>query len=202
MWMIDLKTFKILFDMTRIGWIIIGILVYFLLGWILKDIVFSIITIESDTTMGDILKYEQIVYSALTAIYIIIMDVVQGDENGDSGLPIILVIAALVQFVEMFMKTVMPPLYNALGIFLPLITTNCAVLGVALNNVKYEYSILESVVNGFATGVGYLIAIVLLAGIREKMEYNDIPESFQGMPIVLLTAALMSIAFFGFSGLI
>lgn len=75
MWMIDLKTFKILFDMTRIGWIIIGILVYFLLGWILKDIVFSIITIESDTTMGDILKYEQIVYSALTAIYIIIMDV-------------------------------------------------------------------------------------------------------------------------------
>ena len=88
--MIDLKTFKILFDMTRIGWIIIGILVYFLLGWILKDIVFSIITIESDTTMGDILKYEQIVYSALTAIYIIIMDVVQGDENGDSGLPIML----------------------------------------------------------------------------------------------------------------
>ena len=84
----------------------------------------------------------------------------------------------------------------------PLITTNCAVLGVALNNVKYEYSILESVVNGFATGVGYLIAIVLLAGIREKMEYNDIPESFQGMPIVLLTAALMAIAFFGFSGIV
>ena len=83
-----------------------------------------------------------------------------------------------------------------------LITTNCAVLGVALNNVKYEYSILESVVNGFATGVGYLIAIVLLAGIREKMEYNDIPESFQGMPIVLLTAALMAIAFFGFSGIV
>lgn len=79
--MIDLKIFKILFDMTRIGWIIIGILVYFLLGWILKDVVFSIITIESDTTMGDILKYEQIVYSALTAIYIIIMDVVQGDEK-------------------------------------------------------------------------------------------------------------------------
>mgnify|MGYP000739099292 CR=1 FL=1 len=114
----------------------------------------------------------------------------------------ILVIAALVQFVEMFLKKVMPPLYNALGVYLPLITTNCAVLGVALNNVKYEYSILESVVNGFATGVGYLIAIVLLAGIREKMEYNDIPESFQGMPIVLLTAALMAIAFFGFSGIV
>ena len=114
----------------------------------------------------------------------------------------ILVIAALVQFVEMFLKKSMPSLYNALGVYLPLITTNCAVLGVALNNVKYEYSILESVVNGFATGVGYLIAIVLLAGIREKMEYNDIPESFQGMPIVLLTAALMAIAFFGFSGIV
>ena len=114
----------------------------------------------------------------------------------------ILIIAALVQFVEMFLKKCVPSLNQALGVYLPLITTNCAVLGVALNNVKYEYSILESVVNGFATGVGYLIAIVLLAGIREKMEYNDIPESFQGMPIVLLTAALMAIAFFGFSGIV
>ena len=96
----------------------------------------------------------------------------------------------------------MPALYESLGVFLPLITTNCAVLGVALNNVKYEYSILESVVNGFATGVGYLIAIVLLAGIREKMEYNEVPESFKGMPMVLLTAGLMAIAFCGFSGLI
>ena len=82
----------------------------------------------------------------------------------------------------------MPSLYNALGVYLPLITTNCAVLGVALNNVQDDYNILEGVVNGFATGVGYLIAIVLLAGIREKMEYNDIPESFKGMPIVLLTS--------------
>ena len=114
----------------------------------------------------------------------------------------ILVIAALVQFVEMFLKKFVPSLYNALGVYLPLITTNCAVLGVALNNVQDEYNILESVVNGFATGVGYLIAIVLLAGIREKMEYNDIPESFKGIPIVLLTSTLMAIAFFGFSGLI
>ena len=114
----------------------------------------------------------------------------------------ILVIAALVQFVEMFLKKAMPPLYNALGVYLPLITTNCAVLGVALNNVQDGYNLLEGVVNGFATGVGYLIAIVLLAGIREKMEYNDIPESFKGMPIVLLTSTLMAIAFFGFSGLI
>lgn len=114
----------------------------------------------------------------------------------------ILVIAALVQIVEMFLKKFVPSLYNALGVYLPLITTNCAVLGVALNNVQDEYNILESVVNGFATGVGYLIAIVLLAGIREKMEYNDIPESFQGIPIVLVTSTLMAIAFFGFSGLI
>ena len=102
--------------MTRSGWIIIGILVYFLLGWILKDIVFSIITIESDITMGDILKYEQIVYSALTAIYIIIMDVVQGDENGDSGLPIILVIAAYfgARFLPLSMGSVI--LYSVLNI--------------------------------------------------------------------------------------
>ena len=114
----------------------------------------------------------------------------------------ILVIAALVQFVEMFLKKVMPPLYNALGVYLPLITTNCAVLGVALNSVQYGYNILQSVVYGFGISVGFTIAIVILAGIREKMEYNDISESFQGTPIVLLTAALMSIAFFGFSGII
>lgn len=114
----------------------------------------------------------------------------------------ILVIAALVQFVEMFLKKSMPPLYNALGVYLPLITTNCAVLGVALTNVQKEYSVLQGVVNGFATAVGFTIAIVIMAGIREKTEYNDISESFQGTPIVLLTAALMSIAFFGFSGII
>lgn len=114
----------------------------------------------------------------------------------------ILVIAALVQFVEMFLKKAMPPLYESLGVFLPLITTNCAVLGVALNNVQYGYGILESVVNGFGTAVGFTISIIILAGIREKMEYNDIAPSFKGMPIVLVTAGLMAIAFFGFSGVI
>ena len=114
----------------------------------------------------------------------------------------ILVIAALVQFVEIFLKKVMPPLYNALGVYLPLITTNCAVLGVALTNVTKSYSILEGVVNGFATAAGFLVAIVLMAGIREKIEYNDVPEAFRGTPIVLVTAGLMAIAFFGFSGLI
>ena len=114
----------------------------------------------------------------------------------------ILVIAALVQFVEMFLKKAMPPLYQALGVYLPLITTNCAVLGVALTNVQKSYSIGAGVVNGVATAFGFLIAIVLMAGIREKIEYNDVPESFQGTPIVLVTAGLMAIAFFGFSGLI
>ncbi len=114
----------------------------------------------------------------------------------------ILFIAALVQFVEMFLKKSMPSLYNALGVYLPLITTNCAVLGVALTNVQNDYSILQGVINGVGTSVGFAIAIVIMAGIREKIEYNDISESFQGTPIVLITAALMSIAFFGFSGLI
>lgn len=114
----------------------------------------------------------------------------------------ILVIAALVQFVEMFLKKVMPALYEALGVYLPLITTNCAVLGVALTNVQKEYGILSGIVNGFATAVGFTISIVILAGLREKMEYNDFPESFKGMPAVLLTAGLMAIAFCGFSGLL
>ena len=113
----------------------------------------------------------------------------------------ILVIAALVQFAEMFLKKSSPSLYNALGVYLPLITTNCAVLGVALINVQKSYGIVESMVNGLATAVGFTIAIVLMAGIREKTEYNDVPESFKGSPIVLLTACLMAIAFFGFSSL-
>ena len=114
----------------------------------------------------------------------------------------ILVIAALVQFVEMFLKKCVPSLYQALGVYLPLITTNCAVLGVALKNVSNSYDILTGVVNGFATAVGFTIAIVIMAGIREKIEYNDIPTPFKGSAIVLVTAGLMAIAFFGFSGII
>lgn len=114
----------------------------------------------------------------------------------------ILVIAALVQFVEMFLKKAIPALYEALGVYLPLITTNCAVLGVALTNVQKEYGILAGIVNGFATSVGFTISIIILAGIREKIEYNDFPESFKGMPMVLVTAGLMAIAFCGFSGLL
>ena len=114
----------------------------------------------------------------------------------------ILVIAALVQFVEMFLRKAMPSLYEALGVYLPLITTNCAVLGVALTNVQKEYGIVAGIVNGFATAVGFTISIIILAGLREKMEHNDFPESFKGMPAVLLTAGLMAIAFCGFSGLL
>lgn len=114
----------------------------------------------------------------------------------------ILVIAALVQFVEMFLKKSMPALYESLGVFLPLITTNCAVLGVALVNVQKEYNFVTSVVNGAGTAIGFTIAIILLAGIRERIEYNDVPYNFQGSPIVLITSGLMAIAFFGFSGLI
>ena len=114
----------------------------------------------------------------------------------------ILVIAALVQFVEMFLKKSMPSLYEALGVYLPLITTNCAVLGVALTNVTKSYNFVQSVVNGIGISVGFTIAIVMLAGVREKIEHNDVPYSFQGSPIVLITSGLMAIAFFGFSGLI
>ncbi|MDO5416665.1 MAG: electron transport complex subunit RsxA [Lachnospiraceae bacterium] len=114
----------------------------------------------------------------------------------------ILVIAALVQFVEMFLKKNMVSLYESLGVYLPLITTNCAVLGTALTNVQKEYTFLQSVANGVGISVGFLIAIVMLAGVREKIEGNDIPYSFQGTPIVLITSGLMAIAFFGFSGLI
>ena len=141
----------------------------------------------------------------------------------------ILVIAALVQFVEMFLKKTSPSLYEALGVYLPLITTNCAVLGIALTNVQNSYNLIESVlgialtnvqnyntaaglnigqklldsvVSGLGTAVGFTIAIIIMAGIRERNEFNDVPESFKGMPIVLLTAGLMAIAFFGFSGII
>ena len=114
----------------------------------------------------------------------------------------ILVIAALVQFVEMFLKKKMPALYQSLGVYLPLITTNCAVLGVALTNVQNHYNFITSVVAGFGTAVGFTISIIILAGIRERIEDNDIPHSFKGSPIVLITAGLMAIAFIGFSGLI
>lgn len=114
----------------------------------------------------------------------------------------ILVIASLVQFVEMVIKKNSPDLYKALGVYLPLITTNCAVLGVAIINIQKSYGFMETLVNGFANGLSFTVALILFAGIRERLEEADIPKSMQGMPIALVTAALMSIAFLGFTGLL
>ena len=122
----------------------------------------------------------------------------------------IVIIAALVQFVEMFLQKSIPSLYSALGIYLPLITTNCAVLGVTLLNVrtasvinpdKASYTLIESVINGFSAGIGFMIAIVLFAGVRERLENSDIPKSLQGFPIALISASLLAIAFLGFQGM-
>ena len=113
----------------------------------------------------------------------------------------ILVIAALVQFVEMFLQKMIPSLYEALGVYLPLITTNCAVLGVVLLNVQENYNFIESVVYGITGGVGFLLAIVLFASIRERLEFADPPKAFRGFPIALITAGLMALSFMGFSGL-
>ena len=114
----------------------------------------------------------------------------------------ILVIAALVQFVEMFLKKSSPSLYQALGVYLPLITTNCAVLGVAVTNMQKGYGFILSVLNGFGGAAGFAVAIILMAGIRERVEENDHPKAFEGFPFALITAGLMSIAFLGFQGLI
>lgn len=146
--------------------------------------VIFVITLASFVTS---LIYKYILYPNLTYLQTIVF---------------IVVIAALVQFVEVFLKKYSPSLYSALGVYLPLITTNCAVLGAALTNVMKGYGILESVVNGFGTAVGFTISIVIMAGIRERCEHNDVPHAFQGMPIVLITAGLMAIAFTGFSGLL
>lgn len=113
----------------------------------------------------------------------------------------ILIIASLVQFVEMVIQKSSPNLYKALGVFLPLITTNCAVLGVAILNIQEGYNFIETTVNGFAGAVGFAIALVILAGIRERLEYSEIPKSFQGIAIVFITAGLLAMAFMGFSGM-
>lgn len=120
-----------------------------------------------------------------------------------STIAFILVIAALVQFVEMVLKKTMPELYKALGIFLPLITTNCAILGAVLINMNEHYNLLQSLIFGVVSGLGWMLAIVILAGIRERIEANDkMPEAVKGLPASLITAGLMAIAFLGFSGLV
>lgn len=157
--------------------------------------------VETAAGMGGAVIFVLTIASAFTSvIYKVVL--VNAKLEYMQTIVFILVIAALVQFVEMFLKKSSPGLYQALGVYLPLITTNCAVLGVALNNVTKSYNIIEGIVNGFATAVGFTIAIVIMAGIREKIEYNDVSPAFKGTPIVLITAGLMAIAFFGFAGLI
>ena len=113
----------------------------------------------------------------------------------------ILIIASLVQFVEMAIEKLSPNLYKALGVFLPLITTNCAVLGVAIINIGEDYNFIESITNGFAGAVGFTMALIILAGIRERLEYSDVPESFKGIGIAFITAGILAMAFMGFSGI-
>jgi len=158
--------------------------------------------IETASGMGMAVVFVMLCASALT--WVVQEYLLVGIEYMQT-IAFILVIAVLVQFVEMFLQKSAPALYNSLGVYLPLITTNCAVLGVALQNItKFggaEMSFLKSIVYGTSAGLGFTLAIVLFAGVRERLEDADIPEFLKGMPIVLVTAALLSIAFLGFSGL-
>ena len=156
--------------------------------------------IKTATGMGLAVIFVITISSALSAI-IYKFVLVQLDVTYLSTIVFILIIAALVQFIEMFLKKFSRPLYEALGVYLPLITTNCAVLGVALNNVQDELSIPMSILTGFGTAVGFAVAIIIMAAIRESLDLSKVPKAFRGMPITLLCAALMSMAFFGFSGI-
>ena len=155
---------------------------------------------ETATGMGFAVIFTMTVASALTwLVQTFILEKLHLEYL--QTIAFIFVIAALVQFIEMFLQKKIPALYSSLGIYLPLITTNCTVLGVAILNVSRGYNFLETVVYGFSAGVGFLLAIVLLAIIRERMEYADIPAPFRGIPIVLIAAGLLSLSFMGFQGL-
>lgn len=160
--------------------------------------------VETASGMGFAVVFVMICASALTWLVQEYLLVPFGIEYMQT-IAFILVIAVLVQFVEMFLQKSVPSLYNSLGVYLPLITTNCAVLGVAINSISKfggtEMSFVKSVVYGGSAGLGFTLAIVLFAGVRERLETSEVPEFLKGMPIVLVTAALLSIAFLGFSGL-
>ncbi len=157
--------------------------------------------VETSVGMGMAVTFVITMASAISyAVYKLILDPMNIEYL--STITFILVIASLVQFVEMVIQKTSPSLYQALGVFLPLITTNCAVLGVAVSNMTNNYSLIQSLVAGVGTSLGFTLAIVLMAGIRERIEYNNVPKPFKGYPIVLLTAGLMAIAFLGFTGLI
>lgn len=155
--------------------------------------------VETAAGMGGAVLFVITLSSAITSVLYNFL-LVPNDLQYLNTIVFIMVIAALVQFVEMVLKKMMPSLYKSLGVYLPLITTNCAVLGVALLSVQNDYTIIESIVNGVGASIGFFLAIVLMAGIREKLETSNIPESFKGTPITLITAGLMAIAFCGFGG--
>lgn len=156
--------------------------------------------VETAMGMGMAVTFTMTIASAITwIIQKFVLDVFGLDFM--QTVVFILVIASLVQFIEMALQKMMPALYSSLGIYLPLITTNCAVLGVTLLNIQNDYSFIEAIVYGFTAAIGFTIAIVLFASVRERLEFSDIPKSFEGFPIALVSAALMAIAFMGFSGL-
>lgn len=157
--------------------------------------------VDTAVGMGFAVTFVMGLASAITwAVYNFIL--VPLDLKYMQTVAFILVIASLVQFIEMFLQKSMPSLYTALGVYLPLITTNCAVLGVALLNIQESYNFIESVVYGITGGIGFLVAIVLFASIRERLAFAEYPKSFEGFPIALVTAGLMALAFMGFSGLV
>jgi len=157
--------------------------------------------VETATGMGVAVTFVMTLASAATyLVYNFIL--VKLNISYMYNIAFILIIASLVQFVEMFIKKSSPTLYQALGVYLPLITTNCAVLGVAVLNKDEGYNFIQSIINGVGAAIGFTLAIVLFAGIRERLERNNIPKAFKGFPIALITAGLMAIAFLGFSGLL
>lgn len=163
--------------------------------------------LDSAFGMGGAVIFVMTIASAVTWViqnYVLNPDalLVKADLRYLQTIAFIVVIASLVQFIEMFLHKSLPHLYKALGIFLPLITTNCAILGVTILNIKEGYNFLETVINGFSAGLGFLLALVMMAGIREKLELADVPEYLKGVPITFITASLMSLAFMGFSGML
>ena len=154
-----------------------------------------------DTALGMGMAVTFVMALASAACYAVNLILIALDLQYMQTVAFILVIASIVQVVEMFLKKMVPALYKALGVFLPLITTNCAVLGVVLVNVQEGYNFLISVVNGAAGGLGFTVAIVLFASVRERVDKADCPESFKGFPIALIAAGLLALAFMGFSGL-
>ena len=155
-----------------------------------------------DTAVGMGVAVTFVLTLASVITYFIQMLLVKTGTEYLQTIAFILVIASIVKFVEMVIKKMSPSLYQALGVFLPLITTNCAVLGIAIVNIDKGYNLIETIINGCGAGIGFTLAIVIFAGIRERLELSDIPEAFKGFPITLISAGLMSIAFLGFTGLI